>query len=362
MPRPDLLVDPAPRPADRAADGCPKHMEHGPCGGVAHDGACELGDRPCSFLDGPVVRYGSGSAPASGGTAEGGELRALLRQGRVVVADFPAVALDAASITATAAILRGHLHAVLAGDSPRSRVQFPPAYRAALIKAAGLHAWAGVNCRDRNRVALEGELVALADLGVDAVHCVTGDHPALGSRPEAAAVFDLDSTRLAALAAGVGLLTSVAESPSAPPLADRPGRLVEKLRTGAEVCFVNHCGGTEPVRAFLKQVQVQVQGLGAKPWFLPCVPVVVDAASAELLASFTGFVLPPGYLDRILAARDPREAGIQAAVELSEELMSVEGVTGVNLSGGGPPGAELAFAEALAEIGNRLGVPAQPGR
>lgn len=338
---------------------CPKHMVYGPCGGVAVDGGCELGDRRCSFVDVPVVaRHPLADAPTSPAAPGPTGLRALLRQGRVVVADFPAVALDATSITATAELLRGGVHAVLAGDSPRSRVQFPPAYRAALIKAAGLRSWAGLSCRDRSRVALEGELAALAHLDADAVHCVTGDHPALGSRPDAAAVFDLDSTQLAALATAAGLLTSVAESPTAPPRKYRPARLVEKLKTGAEVCFVNHCGGTRPVRAFVERVQA----LGRDPWFLPCVPVVVDVASAELLASFPGFVLPPGYLDRILAADDPQQTGIRAAVELSEELMRIPGVAGVNLSGGSAPGAELAFAESLAEIGSRLGVAAQPGR
>ncbi|SDT33703.1 5,10-methylenetetrahydrofolate reductase [Friedmanniella luteola] len=330
-------------------------MVHGPCGGVGTDGSCELGDRRCSFVDVPVVPRHPLAGPAGpAGTPRPTDLRDLLRQGRVVVADLPAAALDAGSLTAVGNLLRSTVHAVLAGDSPRSRVQFPPAYRAALVRAAGLRAWTGLTCRDRNRVALEGELAALAHLGVDAVHCVTGDHPALGSRADAAAVFDLDSTQLAELAVGAGLLTSVGESPTAPPTAHRAARLVEKLGTGAEVCFVNHCGGAGPVRVFVEHVH----DLGAHPWFLPCVPVVVDVASAALLASFPGLVLPPGHLDRILGARDPREAGIASAVELSEALLAVPGVAGVNLSGGSAPGQELPFAEALAEIGRRLGVDA----
>ncbi|WP_375426146.1 methylenetetrahydrofolate reductase [uncultured Friedmanniella sp.] len=300
----------------------------------------------------PVVPYqppdGSAAAPDR---RPGDDLRRLLAQGRAVVADFPAAALDGASASATGEVLRGTVHAVLAGDSPRNRVQLPPAYRAALIRSAGLRAWTGLNCRDRNRVALEGELAALVDLGVDAVHCVTGDHPALGSRWDAAAVFDLDSTQLTGLAARSGLLTSVGESPSAPPTDRRAGRLVEKLRAGAEVCFVNHCGGVDPIRTFVDQVHQ----LGGRPWFVPCVPVVLDVSSAQLLASFPGFVLPPGYLEPILEARDPRARGIRATVDLCEQLLALDGVAGVNLSGGGAPGRELAFAEGLAEIGQQLG-------
>jgi hypothetical protein len=150
----------------------------------------------------------------------------------------------------------------------------------------------------------------------------------------------------------------VAESPSAPPTGHRARRLTAKLSVGAEVCFVNHCGGLDAVRSFVDEVHE----LGADPFFLPCVPIVLDVASATLLASFPGLVLPEGHLEAILTAPDPREAGIRAAVGLSERLLTVEGVAGVNLSGGGGPGEGLRHAAALAEIGRRLGVEAQPGR
>ncbi|WP_375430819.1 methylenetetrahydrofolate reductase C-terminal domain-containing protein [uncultured Friedmanniella sp.] len=340
-------------PAALAATDCPKQMVHGPCGGVHADGSCELGDRRCSFVDGPVVpRQPLTPAPVVGEapSSDGAELRTLLAAGRVVVADFPAAALSTESVAATAAVLRGRVHAVLAGDSPRSRVQFPPAFRAGLIQAAGLRVWAGLNCRDRNRVALEGEVAALAAVGVAAVHCVTGDHTATGSRPDAAPVFDLDSTQLAELCAAAGLLTSVGESPATPPTEHRPARLVEKLTTGAEVCFVNHCGGAAEVGRFVGAVRT----LGVDPRFVPCVPIVLDHASAALLASFPSLVLPAGYLDRVLAAADPWAVGIAAAVELAESYLAIDGVAGVNLSGGGAPGEEVSFAGALAEISTRL--------
>jgi 5,10-methylenetetrahydrofolate reductase len=320
-------------------------MTHGPCGGVRLDGGCELGDRRCTFVAGPVVGWDRPAPTATDGPAVAA-LRERLAAGRVVVADFPAAALSGSSVTAVADRLRGRVDAVLAGDSPRNRVQFPPAYRAKLISDAGLTPWPGLNCRDRNRVALEGELAALVHAGVGAVHCVTGDHPQIGSRPDARPVFDLDSTELAALARSVGLLVSVAESPASPPVDRRAARLREKLRAGAEVCFVNHAGGVEPVRIFVEQVAA----LGPAPYVVACVPVVVDPASAALLASFPSLALPPGYLERILGAADPHREGVTAAVELAEALLALDGVHGVNLSGGGAPGDELGFATALADI------------
>ncbi|WP_448002433.1 methylenetetrahydrofolate reductase [Agromyces bauzanensis] len=274
----------------------------------------------------------------------------LLDRRQVVVADFPARGLDAESLRRCARTLAGTVDATLAGDSATSRVQFSPSLRAALIRREGLAVWSGVNCRDRNRVALEGELAGLAEVGVAGVHCVTGDHTLTGSRPDAAPVFDLDSTELAALARAAGHLVSVAESPAAPPTAERAARLPEKERAGAQLCFVNHCGGVESVAAFIREVR---RG-GTSLRFIPCVPVVIDAGSAALLESFTTLLLPEGYLAGIRSAADPRRAGIVATVALCERMLELEGVAGVDLSGGPGRGGEEEFADALAEIAARL--------
>ena len=325
---------------------CPKRMDFGPCGGVEFDGSCEVSPHRCVFLDLPTVRW-EGPEPLN---PPASAMRELMASRPIVVADFPARALDAASIEECGGILAGTVDAVLAGDAGNARVQFPPAYRAALIRRAGLDVWTGINCRDRNRVAIEGELAALAHAGVAGVHCVTGDHTLTGDRPDALPVFDLDSTEAASLARTAGHLVSVAEAPATPPVDRRPDRLLQKMRAGAEVCFVNHAGGAAPVAEFVDRAQQ----LGAAMAFIPCVPVVVDRESAELLASFTTLVLPEGYLERILAASDPFEQGIAEAVALSQAMLGIDGVRGVNLSGGTSPGREPWFAEALAHIAQSL--------
>jgi len=326
-------------------------MVFGPCGGVGEHDGCEVDERPCPFVGRPIALFPGPPPPSAPEPDATIEMRRLLAGGRVVIADFPDAPLSQESISSTAAILGDHVDAVLLGDSPRDRVQFSPTYRAHLVNAAGLRSWAGLNCRDRNRVALEGELAGLATVGVSGVHCVTGDHPSLGSRPDAAGVFDLDSTRLVALARPHGLLTSVAEAPASEPVDLRPQRLVEKVKAGAEVCFVNHAGGIGPVRRFIEHVRA-LTSLGI--CFIPCVPVIVDRASAEIVASFRSMVLPDGYLEGVLTGNDPRQHGISAAVDLAQRFLEIDGVAGVNLSGGGAVGAERDFAEALAEIGSAL--------
>jgi 5,10-methylenetetrahydrofolate reductase len=331
---------------------CPKHMTYGPCAGVRPHGECEVGGQGCPFVAAPIPMW---SAPDQSPGADSDlparalTLRARLARGGAVIADFPARALDARSLRECAAALRG-VDAVLTGDTPRHRVQFPPSYRAGLLQAAGVTAWVGLNARDRNRVALEAEVAALADLQVGAVHCVTGDHTVSGSRPDAAAVFDVDSTQLTAMAAGRGFLLSVGESPAAPPVNQRPARLLSKEHAGAEVCFVDHCGGAEPVQEFI----CRCRELGCAAAMIACVPVVCDAGSAAQLASFGAPGTQEREYERIVTAADPRRAGIQAAVPLGRRMLDTGLVSGIDLSGGPADGEELAYAEALAEAAEEL--------
>ncbi|RZS82686.1 methylene-tetrahydrofolate reductase-like protein [Motilibacter rhizosphaerae] len=311
---------------------CPKRMVHGPCGGVAGDGTCEIGPFPCPFVGRAVVPW---SGPPTPHTSEP-PLLALLRQRPVVIADLPAPPLSRSGLERSADALAGAVDAVLLGDAPTARVQLPPAHRAAVVQSRGVAAWAGLTCRDRNRVALEGELAALADVGAAAVHCVTGDHTRTGDRPDAAPVFDLDSTRLAAVAAQTGLLVSVAESAAAPPREQRAERLAEKVRAGAAVCFVNLCDGPAAVGEFV----AAATDAGAHVPFVACLAVAFDAGSAAALQRFPGSVRP-AY-------------GVAEAVRLAEAYLDVPGVRGVDLTAVPAPGRELETAGALAEIGRAL--------
>ena len=336
--------------AAAAAAGCPKRMTYGPCGGVREHGGCEVDDRPCPFAAAGPVAY-AGPVPERGVAlnARATALRERLAAGGVVIGDFPARAMDAVSLRRCAGIL-GDLDAVLLGDAPQERVQFPPAYRAALVQAAGLTACVGLNARDRNRVALEGELAALADLGAGGVLCLTGDHPALGHRPDAGAVFDVDSTQLAAMAAGRGLVVAVAEAPAAPPRALRPARLVAKERAGGEVCMIDHCGGEAAVHSFV----AAARELGSTASMLACVPLVCDAGSAAALASFEPPAAERDLLQRVAAAADPRAEGVAAAVAFGRRLLDTGVLAGVDLSGGPGAGDEVAYADAMAEVAAEL--------
>jgi methylenetetrahydrofolate reductase (NADPH) len=238
------------------SSACPKQMLYGPCADLSNSGACEVsasagGPGQCVFLSGAILRWPEASAVSatSQPVRSGPTLVAPL-----VLTELPDFVNSGVEIGRLARGLAGHVDAVLFGDTNWARVKFPPSYRAAIVEGEGLRAWPGLNARDRNRVALEGELAAMADLGVLGVHCVTGNHPVSGNRPDAAPVFDLDSTRLAALAASMGLTVSVAASPHTPPVEMRALRSADKARAGAQFCMIDQPSATGEVSKFIADV------------------------------------------------------------------------------------------------------------
>ena len=325
---------------------CPKQMQFGPCGAVTANGGCELPEVPrCPFVDEPGPRWEGLDSFSDELTPAGQAFLDIAKQRPVVIADFPAAALDARGFRSAAEAMLGAVDAALMGDHGGARVQFPPSYRALLAAQVGLPVWAGLNCRDRNRVALEGELAALEGANVVGVHCVTGDHTRSGHRPDAQPVFDLDSTRLSALARQFGVLNSVAERPDAPPVHERPARLAQKIKAGGRLCILNHTGSAAAAWIFIEAARAA----GVNVPFIASVAVVTSHhAAAQMAEHYPGAL--PGRLEGILCAADPREAGLDAALELSRELLALQGVIGVDLSGGPVPGQETEFARDLAEL------------
>jgi methylenetetrahydrofolate reductase (NADPH) len=327
-------------------ESCPKQMTYGPCGGVHADGRCEVAGFVCPFAEAKLFSWQEQGTKQLPITAAGQTFLAALQRRPVIVTDLPTAPLSADSVRASADALAGYADAVLLGDHSEARVQFPPAYRAMLVHQSGLTSWPGLNCRDRNRVALEAELAALAHANVAGVHCITGDHTASGHRPDAQPVFDLDSTRLASLARASGVLVSVAESPAVIPTDERPYRLAQKVKAGADICFINHSGEAETYQKFITEVRAHHVDIP----FIAGLAVATSEASAKAIQGFRNFVVPEGYLETIVSSSDPHKAGIRAAIEFGEKLLAQPGVRGLNLSSVPLPGQELQLAFDLAEI------------
>jgi 5,10-methylenetetrahydrofolate reductase len=316
---------------------CPKRMVYGPCGGVRDDGGCEMAAFPCVF-DGlnevvppaPTVSRPPVSAPR-------------------VLTDLSVPPADAPTLRATAKILAGSSEALLVGDH-QDRVDFPPSMLARLIADAGARPWVTLACRDRNRVSLEQELLALRHDGGATVLCVTGDGRAYDVRPDITPAFDLDGTRLAALAAQVGVGVAVAETPTARPTGLRPARLVHKQRAGAQVAVLNHVPSAAQVAAFV----AAARELGLTIPVVAAVAVFTDARSAAVLTALPGLQIDPAVVAEVVEAADPVAAGIEHAVREARRLLAIPGVAGVNLSGMASARGVQPAAEIQAEIGRRV--------
>jgi methylenetetrahydrofolate reductase (NADPH) len=288
-------------------------MIMGPCGGVRADGGCEARPGPCVF-DRPAL-WADPVAPVP------------LRAAPLILTDFTADPYSVPMLASVAAVLAPACDAVLVGEH-HNRPDFPPVLHATLLQEAGLRPWVTLACRDRNGIVLEQELMGLRHIGVDAVLCVTGDARAPGLRPGVTQVFDLDGTRLAALAAGLGLSAVVPETPAAPPRALRGLRLAQKQRAGAAAAVLNHAPA-----ALVAQFMADAAAAGVSIPVIAATAVYTDAGSAEALGRLPGLDLEPDAVRRVLSQPDPVAAGIAAAADEALTLLAIPGVAGVNLSG-----------------------------
>jgi 5,10-methylenetetrahydrofolate reductase len=320
-------------------------MVFGPCGGVRDDERCELAEHPCVFVGDPLVAWPD---PPVRQTATSALLDRAAR-GPVVLADLSVIPFDGVSVRRVVGTLAPAVDALLAGEHA-NRPDFPPTMFAAEVVAAGGRLWTTLACRDRNRVVLEEELAGLAVVGVDGVLCVTGDGRGASVRPGVTQVFDLDGVRLTALAAEMGLAVAVPESPEAPPVDLRPARVGQKQRAGAQLCVLNHASSPARVAEFVAAARTA----GATLPFLAGVAVYTDEPSARVLQGFPGLHLDGVVVRRVLAARDPREAGIEAAVAEARALLAIPGVVGVNLSGVGSSAGVDDGAAVKAAVAGRL--------
>lgn len=310
-------------------------MVHGPCGGVRADLSCELGDRPCAFP--ALVPWAGDAVPA---------VPAVVPR---VLTDLTVRPYDPGSVRRVVGILAPVSDGLLVGEH-HNRPDLPPTLFAAEVLAAGGRPWTTLTCRDRNRIVLEQELVGLRALGVEGVLCVTGDARGPGVRADVTQVFDLDGTRLAALAASLGVPAAVPEAPDAPPTGLRPARVAAKQRAGAALCVLNHVASPERVAAFV----AAAGRAGATLPFVAAVAVYTDERSARVLARFPGLGVDAGAMAEVLAAPDPVAAGIAAAVAEARALLAIPGVAGVNLSGLASARGEDAAAEVKAAVAAQL--------
>lgn len=333
-------------------EACPKMMAIGPCGGVSADHSCEIRPEAAGVFTGSTPRS-SDLLPARtdrADTPQGGRLAELLATGDfAVIAEVNgADSADAREFTAAAQRIQSVADIVSITDHSGANVHMGNIAAIAHMIQGGITAMPTFTCRDRNRIALQGDLLGAASLGAESVLLVTGNHVEVGDSPHAKPVFDLDSTRLIRIAADLrdrGLLENgraveqaprfligAAAHPFAPPYDQRPAHVLRKVEAGADFLITQHIFDLPRWRDFLGELNA-VRGETRDFHLLGGVAVLPDEETARKVnAGLRGFTIPEEVLLRLRQAKDPAAEGITIAAETIAELNAADGVAGTLLA------------------------------
>jgi methylenetetrahydrofolate reductase (NADPH) len=280
----------------------------------------------------------------------GSRLERVLRSGRfAVTAELnPPDSADPNAVYDHALVLSSVCDAINATDASAANVHMSGTGIAALLARAGYDTILQLACRDRNRIALQGDLLGAAALGVRNVLCLTGDGVQAGDQPDAMPVFDLDSITLLRTArilrdegrflsgrpleTAPKLFLGAASNPFAPPYDFRPLRLAKKVEAGADFIQTQYCFDVPRLQQFM--ATVRDLGLHERVFILVGVGPLRSARAAEWMRSnVPGVQIPDDVVRRLKGAPKgkQRAEGKRLCVEIIQQVQQISGVSGVHL-------------------------------
>jgi methylenetetrahydrofolate reductase (NADPH) len=286
-------------------------------------------------------------------------LQARLNAGDfVVTAEItPPVSTDAGEFLSRALPLKGLATAVNVTDGAGAKVHLSSLAAAHFLVQNGIEPVFQMTCRDRNRLALQGDLLGAASLGIRNVLVLAGDDPKAGDQPEAKAVFDLDSKGLLAMAHGMrtdhklpsgtaiagklDLVLGAADVPVDPPPEWDAKGLKAKAAAGADFVQTQFCMDAGVVRRYA----ARLRELGVRIPILIGVAPIPSARSARWMREkLFGTNIPDAIVERLEKAADPKREGRRICVEVLQQLADTPGVAGAHVM------APMNFAEIPAVI------------
>jgi methylenetetrahydrofolate reductase (NADPH) len=285
----------------------------------------------------------------------------------VVTAEVtPPLSASAEALLARVAPLRGLVDAVNVNDAAGARASMSSFAAAAILRAAGVEPILQIACRDRNRLALAGDLLGAAAQGVENLLILHGDDPKAGDMPEAKPVYDLDSRGTMALAKAMrdqGKLPSgrairppprffigCADTAIDPPAGWQPSGLAGKIAAGAQFAQMQFCFDIALARRYF--AKLGGNGITAALKMIAGIGPLAGVRQALYLRdNFYGVAIPDRILARLERASDPKVEGLAICAELIAELRSIAGVAGVHIMAPMQPPA--AIAAAIAQSGLR---------
>jgi methylenetetrahydrofolate reductase (NADPH) len=271
-----------------------------------------------------------------------------LRAGRFVITAevAPPVSADRAELIAKAAPLKGKADAVNITDSAGARATLGAVTAAGMLVEAGIEPILQFTCRDRNRIALQSDLMSAAACGVRNLLVLRGDDPSAGDQPDATPVFDLDARQLletARLLRDKGELPSgrkvtgaapfflgCADNPIDPQPGWEPTALAAKVEAGAQFVQTQFCMDTGVVRRYT--ARLAEHGLAGRLHMLIGIVPLRSAKSARWIKDrLFGAIIPDAMVERMERATDPAAEGRRICLDVIAELAGIPHVAGCHI-------------------------------
>jgi len=293
------------------------------------------------------------------------ELARALADGRfVLTAELsPPVATDPAAFLAAAQPLRGLATAVNVTDGASAKAHLSSLAAAHFLAREGIEPILQMTCRDRNRIALQGDLLGAVALGIRNILVLRGDDPSAGDQPDTKPVFDMGTTAVlsmahrmrsegclpsgAAIAGSVPLFLGAAETPFDPPAGWRPDGLIAKADAGADFVQTQFCMDTGVVRRYAARL-LEVGVAQRVPILIGVAPIPSARSARWMREKLFGTLIPDAIVERLERAGDPKREGRAICVELIRELAAIPGIAGAHVMA---PRDHSALAEVLAASG-----------
>jgi methylenetetrahydrofolate reductase (NADPH) len=282
------------------------------------------------------------------GHVSGSRLEGVLRSGRfAVTAELnPPDSADPADVFEAARPLGEVADAINATDASNANCHMSSLGISALLTRAGYGTVYQISCRDRNRIAIQGDVLGAAAMGVRNVLCLTGDGVGAGDQPGAKPVFDFDALTLLRtirtmrdegrflsgrpITRPPRMFLGAAENPCVPPRDWRPERLGKKVEAGADFIQTNYIFDVPVFARFM--ARVRDLGLDGRVFILAGVGPLASARAARWMrANVPGIHIPDAVIERLERAANPALEGKRLCIELIQAVREIPGVAGVHV-------------------------------
>ena len=266
--------------------------------------------------------------------------------------------------------LKGNVDAVNVTDGQTAVVRMASWAAALLAKEEGLEPTVQMTCRDRNRIALQMDVLGIAALGVNNLLCLTGDHQMFGNHPMAKGVYDLDSLQLVKMVRDMRdekkfqcgdemdvqpqLYIGAAANPFADPFEFRVQRLANKVAAGADFIQTQIIFNVEKFAKWMEAVREK--GLDQEIKILAGVaPVKSIGAARYMQTKVPGMDVPDALIERLkgVPKEDVKKEGIKVCVDIIKQVRDIKGVAGIHLMA-------IEWEEAVPEIVEAAGLLPRP--